>query len=284
MQRLERLAAPKQPATSSPQAGLQRDKCTFSPRIGAVWRDQRDWRTAVCHHEAAGLSEIDSWFPQLANLTGKKKDRARTNALKVLKACEHSELSTSCDGICKQCRYRFCEDCLGQLCAIRKQRFVSKSTEDKLEELQRILLLSAWEAKALLRTSTPVSERLFNQAPRGKKRVPERGLSDPGPYWSLRAIEATKPTKAFLRLTSPREEKAIQDMPYLPNMGSRLPDLADLVDDAGAEPLEDAVKRLQLERKITSWQAKALIRCAAPVFDRLYPKNGLRERYGSAPA
>lgn len=282
LQRLERLAAPK--VVNAEQAA-PKEPHSFSPTIGQLWQKD-DWEGTMCKHEPASSAEVDAWFPQLAGCPpGKKRERLQVQAMKSIVSCGHTMPQ---DGlICIHCKFRLCEECFEKSCKHRIKIFLKQTDQEKLVSMQTCLHLAEWEAKALLRGNTPVVQRLFSKAPRGKKRACGKAkdvsnLSDTGQVCKQHSLQQYQamPTPAFVRLTTPRQEKVVTDIPYLPNMSKPLPELSDLGIDtsAVAEPLEDALQRLAISGKVTTWQAGALLRCAAPVFERLYDSKK-QQRY-----
>lgn len=288
LQRLTRLATPRACTSSTEESKKpppHEGKHTFSPRIGALWRKE-DWESLLCKHQVASARELESWFPQLSETPkGKKRDAIMVKAMRSIRNCPHASLEDATTVVCKACRTRLCKDCLTQTCRQRKCAFLQRSEEEQLEALQEELDVCAWEARALLRSSTPVVERLtVDRARRARRQEEEASPEDARPttWWSDQQRSA-RTTEAFERLTTPREAKPFADIPYLPEMARSVPAASQLgLEGLASEPLEHALYKLRSEHKINALQAGVLLRCATPVFDRLYEnKPGSKYRHAT---
>jgi len=286
LQRLTRLAAPK--ANRGEQEAAPDAELTFSPQLGKLWHVE-DWEGLVCRHKAATDEEVESWLPHSRRGTeiGKMRSRRGTEidhqrsekvdfvqSTKSLFSCNHARPT---DRICKVCRFRLCSACFQKTCKHQQQAFFQQTDEEKIQTMQDDLRLSEWQARALLRSTIPVVQRLWSPSTsrgmaRGKAGVDEEEKEEAnmGAASSARKIRA----EVFQRLTTPREAKPFAGIPYLPDMSKTLPDAKELgVAGLQDETLEKAVCKLKVERKINELQASVLLRCAAPVFERLYPKR-----------
>merc|ERR1712107_607207 len=165
--------------------------------------------------------------------------------------------------------------------------------------------INDWQARSMMRCGTPVVERLYpqcgeqkiDQDTRAANNMPHASTSrgstarastargsrarGSAALGSTARASTTEPQKqkhsktAFERLTTPRAQAVFSDLPYLPWMKETVPSLACLglgvPDTSGINgTLAESLEKLEKEEKIQGWQAKALLRCAVPVFDRLY--------------
>mmetsp|Transcript_120598 Transcript_120598/g.257553 ORF Transcript_120598/g.257553 Transcript_120598/m.257553 type:complete len:402 (+) Transcript_120598:150-1355(+) len=104
-------------------------------------------------------------------------------------------------------------------------------------------------------------------------------VASDGESYSIRTAEQTARAKspdrsdAFQRLTTPRKDPVFKKIPYLPWMKSALPHMADVCSVEGGyfdpDELAHQVDSLESQGKIERWQARTLLRCAVPVFERL---------------
>jgi len=286
-ERLERLATPRPDSQLSVQASGTRspspaadgsDGHNFSPKIDSLWH--MDWQSVLCTHSEASTYEAIGWFlaSSPAAATIKSKTQLRTMALRALSSCQHSEADT----ICKHCHRKLCDDCWQVACSTRKDEFDCMAMDNKIQALQETLDVNEWQARALIRNSIPAQKRLYTLK---AKAVPRKStpLISPSSTGSTRhrmesgdtfhrEVEANKVRQAaWDRLTKPREPKVFADIPYLPLMSNTaVPHVEALEAAETADDVQEVVDKLKDQKKITDWQGAALLRCAVPVFERLY--------------
>jgi len=177
------------------------------------------------------------------------------------------------DRICKVCRFRLCSACFQKTCKHQQQAFFQQTDEEKIQTMQEDLRLREWQARALLRSTIPVVQRLCVTA-RGKAGVEEEEEKEEANMGAASSSARKIRAEVFQRLTTPREAKPFAGIPYLPDRSKTLPDAKELgIAGLQDEILESAVCKLKVEKKINELQASVLRRCAAPVFERLYPQS-----------
>jgi len=270
---LARLATPRKPATDVYQDPEEQ----FRPKLTGLW--ERDWWAEVCGH---------SWLDDKEALRRLKKARGGQEIkLAQVYTCAHNDEAIESGMFCQSCLRRLCLKCFEEACPEAMEEFRFRSMPSRVGEFES-LGLSRWQAQAVVKTLTPVGERLYNQRRelRTPTPIPTRGSLTK----AARAPDSGSPqvlSSRLEKLATPRDRRPFPEISYLPKLKPSLPRLTAVaekasarydLDDALSDPrlLEYALDNLQADDEITDWQARALKWCATPVFERLAGDPGRR--------